>query len=199
MHKKKILIVDDETDALSILEKELAARGYSIITAENGKDALISAKSKHPNLIILDVALPDMLGGEVAVKLKEDLGTKNIPVIFLSAMFTKTEESKRGHVVRSNIMFAKPYDIGELLAAIKKLLGEKRKYRLKKRRRVNGPKKICLFGRFFMLWSVGRKRSLYWIPTTGYSRPPKSFSWPKKSLRKKPKHCKRPMTNRNRG
>jgi len=144
MHKKKILIVDDETDALSILEKELAARGYSIITAENGKDALISAKSKHPNLIILDVALPDMLGGEVAVKLKEDLGTKNIPVIFLSAMFTKTEESKRGHVVRSNIMFAKPYDIGELLAAIKKLLGEKRKYRLKKRRRVNGPKKILI-------------------------------------------------------
>lgn len=70
MHKKKILIVDDETDALSILGKELAARGYSIITAENGKDALISAKSKHPNLIILDVALPDMLGGEVAVKLK---------------------------------------------------------------------------------------------------------------------------------
>lgn len=144
MHKKKILIVDDETDALSILEKELAARGYSIITAENGKDALISAKSNHPNLIILDVALPDMLGGEVAVKLKEDLGTKNIPVIFLSAMFTKTEESKRGHVVRSNIMFAKPYDIGELLAAIKKLLGEKRKYRLKKRRRVNGPKKILI-------------------------------------------------------
>jgi len=63
MHKKKILIVDDETDALSILEKELASRGYSVIAADNGNDALNLAKSESPDLIILDLLMPDMPGG----------------------------------------------------------------------------------------------------------------------------------------
>jgi len=63
MDKKKILIVDDEKDALFILEKELAARGYSVITANNSNDALNLAKSESPDLIILDLLMPDMPGG----------------------------------------------------------------------------------------------------------------------------------------
>ena len=129
--KKKILVVDDEKDVLLVLQRSLAAEGYSVITAENGRDAIISAASEHPDLVILDVALPDMLGGEVAAKLKESIENKNIPIIFLSAMFSKTEESKKGHVVGSSMMFAKPYDREELLTAIKKILGGKREYRLK--------------------------------------------------------------------
>jgi CheY-like chemotaxis protein len=73
MGKKKILIVDDERDAMFILEKELAARGYSVIASDNGNDALNLAKSERPDLIILDLVMPDMDGAEVAAKLKEDL------------------------------------------------------------------------------------------------------------------------------
>lgn len=130
--KRKILVVDDEKDVLLVLGKTLAAEGYSVITAENGRDAIIAAASEHPDLVILDVALPDMLGGEVAAKLKESIENKNIPIIFLSAMFSKTEESKKGHVVGSSMMFAKPYDRQELLAAIKKMLGGKTEYPLKR-------------------------------------------------------------------
>lgn len=141
---KRILVVDDEKDVLLVLEKSLVAEGYSVVTAGNGKDAIISAKSERPDLIILDVALPDMLGGEVAAKLKKDLGNKKIPIIFLSAMFSKTEESKKGHVVGGNVMFAKPYDREELLTTVKKLLGEEREYQLEQQEHLGERKKILI-------------------------------------------------------
>ena len=84
MDTMKILIVDDEQDALSILEKELAGRGYSVISADNGHDAINLAKSEYPDLIILDLWMPGMDGAEVDAKLKGDLKTRDIPVIFLS-------------------------------------------------------------------------------------------------------------------
>ena len=142
--EKKILVVDDEKDVLLVLQRSLAAEGYSVITAENGRDAIIAAASEHPDLVILDVALPDMLGGEVAAKLKEGIENKNIPIIFLSAMFSKTEESKKGHNVGSSMMFAKPYDREELLTAIKKILGGKREYQLKQEGLSGERKKILI-------------------------------------------------------
>jgi len=122
MDKKKILIVDDEPDALFILQKELAARGYFIITANNGKDAITLARSKHPDLIILDVAMPDMDGGQVAEKLQEGLSTKDIPIIFLTALYPKRKEEEQGRVVAGHVFIAKPYDIEELLIQIEKLI-----------------------------------------------------------------------------
>jgi len=91
----QILVVDDEADVLLLLRKGLAAEGYSVITADNGKDAVMLAESEHPDLIILDVLMPDIDGGEVARRLKESPETGNIPVIFLTGMFPKREEKKR--------------------------------------------------------------------------------------------------------
>ncbi len=122
MSKKKILIVDDERDALFILAKELTAGGYSIITADNGNDAIATAKSKHPDLIILDVAMPSMDGGETAEKLKEDFATRDIPIIFLTALFPKTRAEERCRVVSGHVFVAKPYDIKELLTQIDKAI-----------------------------------------------------------------------------
>lgn len=141
---KKILIVDDEKDLLLVLEKGLNAEGYSVITAETGKKGLLKAQTEHPDLIILDLALPDMLGGEVAVRLKKDVRTKDIPIVFLSAMFTKTEESKREHIAGGNIMFAKPYDIEDMTAAIDNLLKQKKEHRATPRRRTVRRGKIMM-------------------------------------------------------
>ncbi len=124
MDKKKILIVDDEMDVRLVLEKSLAAEGYSVITARNGFDALSLAKAECPDLIILDRVLGDMPGEEVAAKLKEDDKTKNIPIIFLSALFSKKDEIEKGHVFRGYVMFAKPYEKQKLITAIRKLLRE---------------------------------------------------------------------------
>ncbi len=123
MDKKKILIVDDEEDALKVLAKTLGTEGYSIITADNGSDAIKLAKSEHPDLIVLDILLPDMDGDEVSAVLKENFETKNIPVIYLTAVFPKREdEEQQGRIVGGHVLIAKPYSIQELSAHIEKLL-----------------------------------------------------------------------------
>jgi CheY-like chemotaxis protein len=119
---KKILVVDDDKDMLLMLEKRLTSEGYSVITATNGTSAIALAKSQHPDIIILDIVMPGMDGGEVAAKLKEHPLTRSIPVIFLTALLTKTEEYQENHTISSNITFAKPLDTEELLAQIKELL-----------------------------------------------------------------------------
>ena len=122
MGKKKILIVDDDKDVLSVLEKRLTAEKYSVITANNGQDAIILAKAQRPDLIMLDIIMPGIDGAEVAGKLREDPETKNIPVIFLTCMLTPEEEKQKRHHVAENIFIAKPYDIKELLSEIKKIV-----------------------------------------------------------------------------
>ncbi len=122
MDTKKILIVDDEQDALSILEKELAGRGYFVISADNGNDAINLAKSERPDLIILDIWMSGMDGAEVDAKLKEDLKTKDIPVIFLTCLYQKKEGEEQGRVISdAQVLIAKPYSIEGLLAQIEKL------------------------------------------------------------------------------
>jgi len=119
---KKVLIVDDEEDVLQMLGKRLTASGYSVITATNGTDAIALAKSQHPDIIILDIIMPGMEGGEVAAELKEHPLTRSIPVILLTAMLSKTEEEKHGSMVGGHIALAKPLDIEKLLDQMKKLL-----------------------------------------------------------------------------
>ena len=125
MNKKKILIVDDEKDALLILEKELAGRGYSVISADNGSDALNLAKSQYPDLIILDIWMPEMDGTEVAAKLQENPKTKNIPIIYLSCLFQKIKGEAQGRVVEGKVLIAKPYSIKKLSTQIERLVSRK--------------------------------------------------------------------------
>ena len=122
MDTKKILIVDDERDTLSVLEKMLVSKGYSVVTADNGNDAVILAKSERPNLIILDILMPGMDGPEIAMRLKENSKTTDIPVMFLTCLYAKAEEAEAGHMVGSEIIFAKPYDAEELVSTIEKLI-----------------------------------------------------------------------------
>lgn len=122
MAAPKILIVDDERDSTFALEKTLSLKGYRVITAERGQNAIVLAQSELPDLILLDVMLPDIHGGDVAKVLQKDHATKNIPIIFLSCLFTKEEENRIEHKAGQFMMFAKPYNLGELLLAIEKML-----------------------------------------------------------------------------
>jgi len=119
---KKILIVDNDEDFLQLLSKRLTTEGYSVIKATNGAEAIGWALLEHHDIIILDVLMPDMEGEEVAAKLKEYPQTKNIPVIFLTALITKADEKKCSPKADGKIVFAKPLDTEQLLERIKKLL-----------------------------------------------------------------------------
>ena len=105
-----------------MLEKALAAEEYHVITACSGNEGIASAKLKRPDLIILDRALGDMLGEEVAERLREDPKIKDIPIVFLSALFSKTDEVEKCHSFNGSKMFAKPYDMVELLAGVEKVI-----------------------------------------------------------------------------
>lgn len=125
MDRKKILIVDDEKDILAVLKKGLTSEGYSVITASSGADAIVLAKSRHPDLIILDVLMPGMDGGEVAGKLKDVPETKDIPVIFLTGMFPKRSEDDDFRMVSDHVLLDKPYEILKLINVIENVLLEK--------------------------------------------------------------------------
>ena len=120
---KKILIVDDDEDFLQMFDKRLTSEGYSVIKATNGADAIGLALLEQPDIIILDVLMPEMEGEEVAAKLKGYSRTKNIPVIYLTALFPKAEEEKFKSKAGGNIIFVKPLDAEKLLEEMKKLLG----------------------------------------------------------------------------
>ena len=121
----KLLVVDDEPDAVLILAKTLLARGYRVITAESGLQAINLAKAEKPDLILLDILMPDMDGTQVAAALQEDETTKNIPVIFLTCLITKkTQEiGLRYHDAGQYVFMSKPYDLDNLLMEINRLVG----------------------------------------------------------------------------
>ncbi len=120
MEKKKILIVDDEPDVLILLGERLTKAGYDIIKATSGKDAIDTAGKRMPDLIIMDIAMPGMDGSEAASVLRADPKTKDIPIVFLTCLFTKQEEKVCGHSLGQNFFIAKPYDVNELLGEIEK-------------------------------------------------------------------------------
>jgi two-component system alkaline phosphatase synthesis response regulator PhoP len=81
----KILVVDDEKDVVELLKFLLEKDGYNVITAFNGREALATAKQEIPDLMLLDVMMPEMDGYTVQTQLLEDPKTKAIPVIILTA------------------------------------------------------------------------------------------------------------------
>jgi len=121
METKKILVVDDDKVTLKALESILMRAGYTVTPISLGKEAIRIARTDSIDLIILDIMMPDMDGGEVAHTLKNDPETQDIPIIFLSSLITKNEEkssSKRDGIC----LISKPYDREELLYQIRKYI-----------------------------------------------------------------------------
>jgi two-component system alkaline phosphatase synthesis response regulator PhoP len=119
--RSKILIVDDEIDTLLPLQKSLEVEDYLIVGASNGPEALIKAKTELPDLIILDLMMPEMDGYEVCEKLKKDPLTKNIPVIILTAKDAVRDKVK-GLDIGADDYVTKPFNLKELKARIKSAL-----------------------------------------------------------------------------
>jgi CheY-like chemotaxis protein len=116
--KKQILIVDDDPISIKILRRSLSEAGYSVISASNGRQALKIAANMIPDLIILDIVMPGLDGGEVAYILKKDIITKNIPIIFLSSLIKEREEKIRSKKDKIALL-SKPYNQKKMLKEIK--------------------------------------------------------------------------------
>jgi two-component system phosphate regulon response regulator PhoB len=118
---QKILVVDDEPEAVELLEFNLKQAGYVVTTAEDGAEALKKARTQSPDLIVLDVMLPEMDGFEICKALRLDSATRRMPILMLTA---KAGEIDRvlGLELGADDYLTKPYSPRELLLRIKKIL-----------------------------------------------------------------------------
>ena len=116
----RILIVDDERDFVELVQFRLAGLGYEFIVATDGVQALSQARQFKPNLILLDILLPDLDGLSVCEILRRQPSTKKIPVIFMSAL--SGDVTKRTVAMHAEDFFTKPLDLARLESRIADLL-----------------------------------------------------------------------------
>jgi len=123
MEKKKILIVDDEESLAKVYKSQIENTGkYEVCKETRGSKAFNVAKKFKPDLVLLDIMMPDIDGGEVARQLKEDADTRDIPIVFVSAAITKEEENEQGLIKGGHPILAKPVPMETLLATIEKYI-----------------------------------------------------------------------------
>ncbi|MGH9837686.1 MAG: hybrid sensor histidine kinase/response regulator [Blastocatellia bacterium] len=121
-----ILNVDDYAEGREAISQILRWAGFSVIEAETGGEALQLAAARRPQLILLDVEMPDLSGYEVCKKLKSDPATMAIPVLLLSGAYTEGEDRVRGLDGGADAYLCKPVESAELIATIRALLRMRR-------------------------------------------------------------------------
>ena len=120
---KKILLIDDEVDlALSVQQNLQAGGDYEVKVCNDSLQAVAAAAEAKPDLILLDVVMPEMMGPEVADHLRQNPRTENIPVVFLTAMVMGQEAQDRGNVIGGHFFVAKPVKMAELRRVIEQVL-----------------------------------------------------------------------------
>ena len=124
MDKRKILLVDDEKSFTTMLKLNLEASGRYEVEVENSAvKALKTAMRFRPELILLDIIMPQKEGPDVAVDLKSVQGLNEIPIVFLTATITKQEAEEEGGRVGGHPFVAKPSSLAELMDSIETYLG----------------------------------------------------------------------------
>ena len=129
MAKGRILVVDDEIYIVHILDFSLGMEGYEVITALDGEQALEKARAEKPDLIVLDIMMPKLDGYETCKMLKAEAGTKDIPVILLSAKGRNVDQ-KIGFEVGADDYITKPFSPRKLVERINTILGQANSQRM---------------------------------------------------------------------
>lgn len=121
MDKKKVLFIDDEEKFTMMIRLNLERLDKYEVKIENkGSKGCASAKAFMPDLIFLDILMPDMDGSQVAQEIQSDPELKDVPVIFLTAMTTKEEADSRAGMIGGCPFLAKPVSLNEIVEAIEK-------------------------------------------------------------------------------
>ncbi len=124
MPLKKILIADDEPDVLAILEKKLKQNDFDVLALSKSKEIIAKVKSFRPDLLILDIVMPDMNGYAVGITLRQDESTKRMPIIFMTGKDLEySGMQKRADDLGCCDVINKPCTFDELLAKVKIAIG----------------------------------------------------------------------------
>ncbi len=120
---KKILVVDDDPYILMSLEFLMIKSGYSVSVARNGTEALDIINKDKPNLILLDIMMPDVDGYSICKKIKASAKLKDIIVVFVSAK-SKDVDIQKGYDLGASLYISKPFSTRDLMKDVNRLLGE---------------------------------------------------------------------------
>ncbi len=122
---KKILVVDDEPDVVTYLASVLRDNGYEALEAFNGEEAMEKVLKDRPDLVTLDITMPEMTGVKAYRKMKEDPGLSKIPVVIVTGVSHEFKQfiSTRSQVPAPEGYIEKPVKPEELLAEVRRLLG----------------------------------------------------------------------------
>jgi CheY-like chemotaxis protein len=127
---KTILVVDDKADIVELVKNRLEANKYTVLSASDGLQAIKQAQQHKPDLIVMDIMMPNVSGGEAVKLLKSDRATRDIPVIFLTAAVSNVAQGQEPGRVYVDGQFypalGKPFKPELLLWEIDKIIGEKR-------------------------------------------------------------------------
>ncbi len=121
----KILIVDDDANLRESLCENLELFGFECYEAKNAKEGLEVAKKNQPDVVIMDIQLPDSIGFQLCQEIKKSL--KDIIIIMMSGRFLSSDEKTQGFTLGADEYITKPFDIQELVVRIKQLLSRKGK------------------------------------------------------------------------
>ena len=121
--KKTIMVVDDNPDIVTIVKTILEGKGYTVQCAYNGQEVFTLLQEQRPDLIVLDIMLPQMDGLEVLTRLKGAPETSSIPVILLTAK-VQYEDVLGGYKLGADYYITKPFTSTQLINGINLLLGE---------------------------------------------------------------------------
>jgi CheY-like chemotaxis protein len=124
MKSKRILVIDDELSITRTMKKNLEHSGpYSVRTENHASRALETARRFHPDIILLDVMMPEIDGGHLAAQLKSDPELKSVPVVFLTALVSQGETTANGATIAGHFFIAKPAGLATLTNCIDEFTG----------------------------------------------------------------------------
>jgi len=119
---RHLLVVEDIPDILNLLEATLKFKGYRVVTARNGEEALEALQKERPALIITDILMPKMDGFKLVHRLRINPETRTIPVVFLSATYVAPEDKAFAQTIGVNRFIEKPVDLVAFLPIIERIL-----------------------------------------------------------------------------
>ncbi|MBM3151649.1 MAG: response regulator [Chloroflexi bacterium] len=121
-NEKLILCIEDEAEMIDLIRLILSRRGFRVVGANGGREGLDSIEQEKPDLILLDLMMPEMDGWEVYQQVKADARTRDIPVIVVTAKAQSIDRVLGLHIAKVDDYIAKPFSPQELLASVEKVI-----------------------------------------------------------------------------
>lgn len=122
--EKQILCIEDETEMIELIRIILERKGFKVSGATGGEEGLRKVRETNPDLVLLDLMMPDMGGWEVYQQMKADDQTKNIPVIIVTAKAQSIDKVLGLHIAKVDDYITKPFSPADLLKSVEKVLAK---------------------------------------------------------------------------